>query len=136
MQSIEIHIETLLRRHPELAPAAPAIRETIEMILAAFRAGNTLFCCGNGGSAADAQHIAAELSGRYLAEREPLDAAALSCNASALTAIGNDYGFDRIFARQLEARATFCSRYRRAETARTCWRPCAARKSSASRRLR
>ncbi|UKI33486.1 MAG: hypothetical protein L6W00_08630 [Lentisphaeria bacterium] len=50
MQSIEIHIETLLRRHPELAPAAPAIRETIEMILAAFRAGNTLFCCGNGGS--------------------------------------------------------------------------------------
>ena len=70
MQSIEIHIETLLRRHPELAPAAPAIRETIEMILAAFRAGNTLFCCGNGGSAADADHICGEFLKGFLLRRE------------------------------------------------------------------
>ena len=55
MQSIEIHIETLLRRHPELAPTAPAIRETIETIHAAFREGNTLFCCRNGGSASAAE---------------------------------------------------------------------------------
>ena len=82
---------------------ADDIGESAAMIISALRGGGRFFVCGNGGSAADAQHIAAELSGRYLAEREPLDAAALSCNASALTAIGNDYGFDRIFARQLEA---------------------------------
>lgn len=70
MQSIEIHIETLLRRHPELAPTAPAIRETIETILAAFRAGNTLFCCGNGGSAADADHICGEFLKGFLLRRE------------------------------------------------------------------
>ena len=79
------------------------IGEAAAMIISALRGGGRFFVCGNGGSAADAQHIAAELSGRYLAEREPLDAAALSCNGSALTAIGNDYGFDKIFARQLEA---------------------------------
>lgn len=79
------------------------ISEASALIISSLRGGGRFFVCGNGGSAADAQHIAAELSGRYLAEREPLDAAALSCNSSALTAIGNDYGFDKIFARQLEA---------------------------------
>ena len=82
---------------------ADDVGEAAAMIISALRGGGRFFVCGNGGSAADAQHIAAELSGRYIVEREPLDAAALSCNASALTAIGNDYGFDRIFARQLEA---------------------------------
>jgi len=65
--------------------------------------GAKILICGNGGSAADAQHFAAELSGRFVAERRALAGIALTTDTSALTAIGNDYGFDRIFARQLEA---------------------------------
>jgi D-sedoheptulose 7-phosphate isomerase len=72
-------------------------------IVEALRAGGKLLCCGNGGSAADAQHIAAEFTGRYLKERRALPALALNANTSSLTAIGNDYGFDLVFARQLEA---------------------------------
>lgn len=68
-----------------------------------LRAGGKIFFFGNGGSAADAQHLAAEFTGRYLMERAALPAMALSVNSSSLTAIGNDYGFDRVFARQLEA---------------------------------
>ena len=73
-----------------------------ERIAGALGSGGHLWIFGNGGSAADAQHIAAELSGRYLREREGLPATALTTNSSALTAIGNDYGFESIFARQLE----------------------------------
>jgi D-sedoheptulose 7-phosphate isomerase len=65
--------------------------------------GCRVLICGNGGSAADAQHFAAELSGRYLKERRALAGIALTTDTSALTAIGNDYGFDRIFSRQVEA---------------------------------
>jgi len=65
--------------------------------------GGKILICGNGGSAADAQHFAAELSGRYVRERRALAGVALTTDTSALTAIGNDYGFDKIFARQLEA---------------------------------
>jgi D-sedoheptulose 7-phosphate isomerase len=72
-------------------------------IVKALRSGGKLLCCGNGGSAADAQHIAAEFTGRYLKERRALPALALNANTSSLTAIGNDYGFDLVFARQLEA---------------------------------
>ena len=67
--------------------------------------GHTIFLFGNGGSAADAQHIAAEITGRYQVERPGLPAIALTTDTSALTAIGNDYGFERIFSRQLEALA-------------------------------
>ncbi len=67
--------------------------------------GNKLLIAGNGGSAADAQHIAAEFTGRFVKERKPLAALALSTDTSALTAISNDYGFDQVFARQLEALA-------------------------------
>ncbi len=73
-----------------------------ERIAGALGSGGHLWVFGNGGSAADAQHIAAEFSGRYLRERSALAATALTTNSSALTAIGNDYGFDSIFARQLE----------------------------------
>jgi D-sedoheptulose 7-phosphate isomerase len=69
----------------------------------AFAAGKQLLVCGNGGSAADAQHIAAEFVGRYLKERAPFSAIALNANTSALTAIGNDYGFNDVFARQVRA---------------------------------
>lgn len=79
-----------------LAAAADAIARSMA-------SGGTLLVCGNGGSAADAQHIAAEFVGRYLKERRPLPAIALHTNTSAVTAIGNDYGFDEVFARQVLA---------------------------------
>ena len=70
-----------------------------------LRNGNKILLCGNGGSAADAQHIAAELTGRYKTERRGLPGIALTTDTSALTAIGNDYGYDRVFDRQVEALA-------------------------------
>jgi len=68
-----------------------------------LKRGCRVLVCGNGGSAADAQHFAAELSGRYVKERRALGGIALTTDTSALTAIGNDYGFDRVFSRQVEA---------------------------------
>ncbi len=79
------------------------IEQAAFLFIEAFREGRKVLFCGNGGSAADAQHLAAELSGRFRMERRPLHAVALSVNSSAVTAIGNDYGFDKIFARQIEA---------------------------------
>lgn len=72
-------------------------------LAAAFNAGRKVLWCGNGGSAADAQHLAAEFSGRFLRERRALPSEALSVNPSAVTAIANDYGYERVFARQVEA---------------------------------
>ena len=72
----------------------------------AFRSGHKVLLCGNGGSAADAQHIAAELVGRFQTARQPLPAMSLGVNASTLTAIGNDFSFDDIFARQVAAFGT------------------------------
>ena len=72
------------------------------MLAQAMSEGHRVLSCGNGGSAADAQHFAAELIGRFEKEREALPAIALSTDTSALTAIGNDYGFDRVFSRQVE----------------------------------
>lgn len=74
-------------------------------ISSCFRSGGKVLICGNGGSAADAQHMAAEFVGRYLKERRALPAIALTANTSSLTAIGNDYGFERVFARQVDALA-------------------------------
>ncbi len=71
----------------------------------ALAAGRRVLVCGNGGSAADAQHFAAELEGRYMLERRALPALALTTNSSTLTAIGNDYGYEATFARQVEAHA-------------------------------
>jgi D-sedoheptulose 7-phosphate isomerase len=79
-----------------------AVASAAEAILGCFESGGTLYFCGNGGSAADAQHLAAEFSGRYMVERPGLPAVALTTNTSAVTAIGNDYGYDQVFARQLE----------------------------------
>ncbi|GAC1312500.1 MAG: D-sedoheptulose 7-phosphate isomerase [Vulcanimicrobiaceae bacterium] len=73
------------------------------VLIDAFRSGRKVLWCGNGGSAADAQHLAAEFSGRFLRERRGLPSEALSVNTSALTAIANDYGYERVFARQVEA---------------------------------
>ena len=75
------------------------------IVTEALQRGNKVLLCGNGGSAADAQHIAAELTGRFKKERHPLPGIALTTDTSALTAIGNDYGFDQVFSRQMAALA-------------------------------
>src|SRR5690349_7433054 len=72
------------------------ICDTIDAIVNAIRNGTRLYFCGNGGSAADAQHLAAEFSGRFYADRKALPAEALHCNTSYLTAVANDYSFDEI----------------------------------------
>ncbi len=85
---------------------ASAVAAASEAMIACLESGGTVFFCGNGGSAADAQHFACELAGRYLFDRPSLASIALTTNTSSLTAIGNDYGFDDVFSRQLEALGT------------------------------
>ncbi len=85
------------------AEMAGTIAAVAERMTACLRDGHKVLLCGNGGSAADAQHIAAELMGRYTRERPGWPAIALTTDTSALTAIGNDYGYDRVFDRQVEA---------------------------------
>jgi phosphoheptose isomerase len=82
---------------------AAAIARAAELVRDAVLAGKKVLLCGNGGSAADAQHIAAELIGRFVIERRPLAAIALTTDSSALTAIANDYGYEHVFSRQVEA---------------------------------
>jgi D-sedoheptulose 7-phosphate isomerase len=82
---------------------AEAIGTAASRMQDALRSGHKILVCGNGGSAAESQHFAAELTGRFRRERRALAAVALSVDTSALTAIANDYGFDRVFARQVEA---------------------------------
>jgi D-sedoheptulose 7-phosphate isomerase len=89
--------------HERAAGDVTAVVKAADAIAAALRQGGAVLVFGNGGSAADAQHFAAELVGRYERERQPWPAIALTTDSSALTAIGNDYGFDRVFARQVEA---------------------------------
>jgi D-sedoheptulose 7-phosphate isomerase len=89
--------------HERMTTAAAAIVEAADVIAAALKNGRTVLVFGNGGSAADAQHFAAELVGRYEKDRKAWPAVALTTDTSALTAIGNDYGFERVFARQIEA---------------------------------
>ena len=81
------------------------LEETVELFLGCLDAGGTILVCGNGGSAADAQHLAAELVCRVRRDRRALPSVALTTDTSTLTAIGNDYGFERIFSRQIEALA-------------------------------
>lgn len=82
---------------------APAIEKTVEMLVQAYQGGKKILVLGNGGSAADAQHLAGELVGRFLKERKALPCLALTTDTSILTAIGNDYGYDAVFTRQVEA---------------------------------
>src|SRR5207253_2230899 len=86
-----------------LALDAAAIARGASVMRDAVLAGKKVLLCGNGGSAADAQHIAAELVGRFVIERRPLAAIALTTDTSALTAIANDYGYEHVFSRQVEA---------------------------------
>lgn len=97
-------LEASARVKRELAAAAaPQIAQAAAWIADAYRGGCKILLFGNGGSAADAQHIAAEFTGRLRRDRSALPAIALTANTSDLTAIGNDYGFERIFARLIEA---------------------------------
>jgi D-sedoheptulose 7-phosphate isomerase len=93
---------TALERANNDAPMLAAARAIAAAIIAALRAGNKVLIVGNGGSAGDAQHIAAEIVGRYKQDRPAYAAIALTTDTSALTAIANDYGFEQIFARQVE----------------------------------
>ncbi len=79
------------------------VAQAVELVVATYRQCGKVLFCGNGGSAADAQHLAAELSGRYYLDRQALFAEALHVNTSFLTAAGNDFGFDQVFARAVEA---------------------------------
>lgn len=79
------------------------IEEVTGVILRAFKNGNKVLFCGNGGSAADAQHLAAEFSGRFYKDRKPLPSEALHCNTSYLTAVANDYGYDQVYSRAVMA---------------------------------
>lgn len=74
----------------------------VNEMVKAFKAGNAVYFCGNGGSAADAQHLAAEFSGRFYLDRKPLPSEALHCNSSFVTAVGNDYGYENIYARLID----------------------------------
>ncbi|MGK0673526.1 MAG: D-sedoheptulose 7-phosphate isomerase [Halothiobacillaceae bacterium] len=100
-QQIEQHLQAV----SALRALAPSIEAIGEHLLVSLRCGGKLLLCGNGGSAADAQHIAAELVGRFSHQRRGLPALALTTDSSALTSIGNDFGFEHGFARQVEALA-------------------------------
>jgi len=82
---------------------AGPILKAAQMIIDAYKAGKKVLLIGNGGSAADAQHLAAELVGRFMMERKALPAIALTTDTSALTAVSNDYGYEKVFRRQIEA---------------------------------
>ena len=105
----EDKIKAIWDEHLEVAKALPAlasaVSKAVDLIFFSLAAGGQLLAAGNGGSAADAQHIAAELTGRFLRERRPFRALALHTNTSALTAVGNDFGYDYVFARELTAHA-------------------------------
>jgi len=95
-ESIAVKEETLRKNLPKIVQSA-------QIIIEAFKNQHKVFFCGNGGSAADSQHIAAEFVGRFQKERKAWPAIALTTDTSALTALGNDYSFDIVFSRQLEA---------------------------------
>ena len=78
------------------------IEDATKAIIDAFRNGNKVLFCGNGGSAADAQHLSAEFSGRFYTDRDPLPSEALHCNSSYLTAVANDYGYDVVYSRMIK----------------------------------
>jgi D-sedoheptulose 7-phosphate isomerase len=101
-RSVDESIETKRSLSGALLPRLSA---AAELLVAAYRAGNKAIFIGNGGSAADAQHLAAEMEGRFAFDRRPLPALALHANVSTLTAIGNDYGYDQVYVRTLRAHA-------------------------------
>ncbi|CAM3350804.1 D-sedoheptulose 7-phosphate isomerase [Helicobacter labetoulli] len=104
-QLIEAEFQAHLQSANKIFALTQEVEKVAKILTTAIQNGNKILICGNGGSAADAQHFAAELTGRYKKERKGLSAIALSVDTSALTAIGNDYGFEFVFSRQVEALA-------------------------------
>ncbi len=100
LKAIEDHEQALVAVRDQLVPA---IRGVAQCLIECIDSGRTIFWCGNGGSAADAQHIAAELVGRFERDRRAMSSIALTTDTSILTSVGNDYGFDNVFKRQVEA---------------------------------
>lgn len=101
LEEIHSHLESAQK----MESLAEDLQKAAQMAINTLKNGGKILLCGNGGSAADSQHIAAELTGRYKKERKGLCAIALTTDTSALTAIGNDYGYDSVFSRQVEALA-------------------------------
>jgi D-sedoheptulose 7-phosphate isomerase len=100
------NIESSIEVHSRLLQAClPAMTVAADALIAAYRSGHKALFFGNGGSAADAQHLAAEFLGRYLLDRRPMPALALHANTSVVTAIANDQGYEHVFSRQLQALA-------------------------------
>ena len=102
IQQLNSHINTVRLVEKNLVEP---IADCVQILVDALKAGRKILIMGNGGSAADAQHFAAEMVGRFLLERKALPAIALTTDTSILTAVGNDYGFDNIFERQVQALA-------------------------------
>lgn len=98
-QQLEEHRDLFCR----LESLMPMVEAAVSLMVAALNDGHKVMFCGNGGSAADSQHLASEFTGRFINDRRPLAAIALTTDSSALTCIANDYGFDEVFARQLLA---------------------------------
>ncbi|HOJ30630.1 MAG TPA: SIS domain-containing protein [bacterium] len=109
MKSTKKLVENIVLEHTELIGFLKTqkfvvqIDKVVCLLVSTVRNGNKILLCGNGGSAADCQHFAGELVGRFLMERKPIACIALTTNSSIITAIGNDYSFDRVFSRQIEA---------------------------------
>ncbi len=101
MTDFSHYCTTVAQNFSQLAAQGDEVDAAGEMLVASLNAGSKIIFCGNGGSAADSQHLAAELMGRYLIDRNPLPALALTVDTSALTAIANDYSYEEIFSRQL-----------------------------------
>lgn len=97
-------VDSITIREAILADGAmmERIEKVADVLVAALRSGHRVLWCGNGGSAADAQHLAAELSGRFYYDRPPLNSEALHCNTSYVTAVANDYGYDLIYSRMID----------------------------------
>ncbi|ABF42790.1 phosphoheptose isomerase [Candidatus Koribacter versatilis Ellin345] len=98
-----ISLSDHIRAIEQMASSLPLLQEIADSLIEAIRRGGTIFWCGNGGSAADAQHMAAELVGRFRRERRSLASLALTTDTSILTALANDYSYDYVFVRQVES---------------------------------
>jgi D-sedoheptulose 7-phosphate isomerase len=99
---IEDYFEKVSKNFIQLKNQSKYIEAASEKVIQSLQNGNKIIFCGNGGSAGDSQHLAAELMGRYKVDRKPLPAIALTVDTSAITAIGNDYGYENVFSRQLK----------------------------------
>lgn len=102
---LDDQLDAHIRTAADAAPLLPDIRRLGQLLIDVFAAGGVVYTFGNGGSAADAQHLTGELIGRYRRERRPLPAVTLTTDATVSTCIGNDYSFDDVFARQVTALA-------------------------------